>query len=160
MPGLPQMNQRASRSRVAWATAPTLLLIALGVLAQATPAEQKVAAAAAESAPADQPPASPPTQPAAAVIDVSPRLDSIDAALAKQFELLKQERNLKGLTAENFAERAAFHIGEINFIHPFREGNGRTMRLFLRELAQQAGHTIDIGRIDGRALALPNRIVV
>jgi fido (protein-threonine AMPylation protein) len=47
----------------------------------------------------------------------------VDAALAKQFERLKQERNLKGLTAENFAERAAFHIGEINFIHPFREGN-------------------------------------
>ena len=43
-------------------------------------------------------------------------------ALTRQFELLKIERNLKGLAPEAFAERAAFHIGEINYIHPFREG--------------------------------------
>lgn len=75
----------------------------------------------------------------------------VDSALAKQFDLLKAENNLKGLTADEFAERAAFHIAEINFIHPFREGNGRTMRPFLRELARQARHRLDIGRIDDRA---------
>jgi cell filamentation protein len=75
----------------------------------------------------------------------------VDGALAKQFDLLKAEKNLTGLTAGAFAERAAFHIGEINFIHPFREGNGRTMRLFLRELAHRAGHKLDISRIDDRA---------
>jgi cell filamentation protein len=72
-------------------------------------------------------------------------------ALARHFELLKSERNLKGLAPEAFAERAAFHIGEINYIHPFREGNGRTLRIFLRELARQAGHDLRLDRIDAEA---------
>lgn len=75
----------------------------------------------------------------------------VDGALARQFELLKAEKHLKGLTLDKFAQRAAFHICEINFIHPFREGNGRTLRLFLRELARQAGHELDIGRVAGLA---------
>ncbi|HSD34270.1 MAG TPA: hypothetical protein VLE26_02540 [Alphaproteobacteria bacterium] len=37
-------------------------------------------------------------------------------ALTRQFDLLKSERNLKGLAPEAFAERAAFHIREINYI--------------------------------------------
>jgi cell filamentation protein len=32
---------------------------------------------------------------------------------------------------------------DLNAVHPFREGNGRTQRTFMRELAQQAGHTLD-----------------
>ena len=31
----------------------------------------------------------------------------------------------------------------INGAHPFREGNGRTQRVFVRELARQAGHELD-----------------
>ena len=37
---------------------------------------------------------------------------------------------------------------ELNAIHPFREGNGRTLRAFLFVLARQAGHDINIERID------------
>ena len=72
----------------------------------------------------------------------------VQDALARQFDLLAGERNLKGLSRDAFAERAAFHIGELNYIHPFREGNGRTIRVFLRELARQAGHTLKLHRID------------
>jgi cell filamentation protein, protein adenylyltransferase len=75
----------------------------------------------------------------------------VQDALTRQFELLKSERNLKRLAPEAFAERAAFHIGEINYIHPFREGNGRTLRIFLRELARQAGHDLRLDRIDAEA---------
>ena len=35
----------------------------------------------------------------------------------------------------------------LNFAHPFREGNGRTTRIFLQHLAQHAGATLDFGRV-------------
>jgi cell filamentation protein len=34
-------------------------------------------------------------------------------------------------------------LGELNAAHPFREGNGRTQREFIRELGLKAGHYID-----------------
>jgi len=67
--------------------------------------------------------------------------------LAKRFTALKNEDFLKNLSAEKFAERAAEHLAELNAIHPFREGNGRTQRLFLKALAHQAGHRLDLSRI-------------
>ena len=50
---------------------------------------------------------------------------------------------LRGLTRETFAVQAADLMAELNAIHPFREGNGRTQRLFMRELAKGAGHNLD-----------------
>lgn len=32
---------------------------------------------------------------------------------------------------------------ELNGVHPFREGNGRTQRVFITELATAAGHPLD-----------------
>jgi cell filamentation protein len=66
----------------------------------------------------------------------------IASALTEVFTKLKAENLLQGLDAAKFSLRAAYYLGEINAIHPFREGNGRTQREFLRQLAQQAGHTI------------------
>lgn len=73
--------------------------------------------------------------------------DHVDTEMKKRFELLKKENNLKNLNREAFAKRAAEHLNEINAVHPFREGNGRAQRLFLKELARQAGHTINLERI-------------
>jgi cell filamentation protein len=47
------------------------------------------------------------------------------------------------LTATDFAARAAHFLGELNAIHPFREGNGRTQLSFLVALAHRAGHPPD-----------------
>ena len=58
---------------------------------------------------------------------------------------------MRDLSAEEFAARAADHISELNAIHPFREGNGRTQRAFLFMLGRQAGHEVDMTRIDPRA---------
>jgi cell filamentation protein len=41
------------------------------------------------------------------------------------------------------AGRAAWFLGEINAAHPFREGNARTQREFIREVGLQAGHYVD-----------------
>lgn len=72
----------------------------------------------------------------------------IASFMCKQFEQLARENNLTGLSLERFAERAAFHVVEFNSIHPFREGNGRTIRIFLQMLARQAGHDFLIEHID------------
>lgn len=54
---------------------------------------------------------------------------------------------MRGLDARKFASRAGYYMGEINAIHPFRDGNGRTQREFIRELAVQAGFVIDWSRV-------------
>lgn len=39
-------------------------------------------------------------------------------------------------------ERLAYYFGEVNALHPFREGNGRAQRAFWGQLARDAGHPI------------------
>jgi cell filamentation protein len=68
---------------------------------------------------------------------------AIEGAARQLFKLLADERQLKGLDVELFSQRAGHYLGEINVLHPFREGNGRTQREFIRQLAQAAGHRLD-----------------
>ncbi len=56
---------------------------------------------------------------------------------------LKEERYLTGLNAEDFCRRAAYYLSELNMIHPFREGNGRAIREFMRQLGLKAGYRVD-----------------
>lgn len=65
---------------------------------------------------------------------------------------LKRENFLRGLNAKEFADRASFYMSELNMIHPFREGNGRTIREFVRYLALGAGFDIDWASVDGKDL--------
>lgn len=39
---------------------------------------------------------------------------------------------------DDFAQRAAHYVNEINAAHPFVEGNGCTQRVWLRNLAERA----------------------
>ena len=55
---------------------------------------------------------------------------------------IRTENHLKQLTPDTFAIRAAHYLSEINAVHPFREGNGRTQREFIRTLALTAGHRL------------------
>ena len=71
----------------------------------------------------------------------------IVSTLAKTFEELKQERYLSGADLKRFCNRGAYYLGEINAIHPFREGNGRTQREFIRELALRNGYSLDWSRV-------------
>lgn len=75
----------------------------------------------------------------------------LDATLDTLFADLARQDHLRGRTGERFAEGAAHHISELNTAHPFREGNGRAMRLHLSQLAMQAGHTLDVTRIGAAA---------
>jgi cell filamentation protein len=58
-------------------------------------------------------------------------------------KMLRDADYLRGLSRGDFAARAADIMAFLNAIHPFREGNGRTQRIFLQELAQDAGHGLD-----------------
>ena len=47
-----------------------------------------------------------------------------------------------GYQMEQVRTRAAEFLGELNAIHPFREGNGRTQREYIRQLAARCGHRL------------------
>lgn len=69
----------------------------------------------------------------------------VDAELTRMFSLLAAEAYLKGLPIDRFAVRAAYFYGELDAIHPFREGNSRTLRCFFHSLAHNAGFKLDWG---------------
>jgi cell filamentation protein len=58
---------------------------------------------------------------------------------------------LQRLPAAEFAREAGIIMGDVNYVHPFREGNGRTQAQYLKQLATQAGHPLDLRRIDAKA---------
>lgn len=66
---------------------------------------------------------------------IGPYLTTLSADLAR-------EGRLRGLEREQFMERLTHYYAEINAVHPFREGNGRTQRAFLGQVAKATGHPI------------------
>ncbi len=71
--------------------------------------------------------------------------------LDKRFADLRAGDVLRSLSRDEFFDRLGNHINEMNAIHPFREGNGRTMRHHAAQLASGAGHPIRIASIDKTA---------
>src|SRR3546814_3374104 len=60
-------------------------------------------------------------------------LGSLDRSLASRSEAI-------GHVAECF--------GELNLVHPFREGNGRTLRLFFEHFLVSHGHAVDWSMVE------------
>jgi cell filamentation protein len=85
------------------------------------------------------------TEPLLRKVDGSPFMTGplIPKALERIAGALRKSNYLRGFPREEFAERAADIMVEINGAHPFREGNGRTQRVFMRELAREADHELD-----------------
>lgn len=71
----------------------------------------------------------------------------IEGELNRILNELKQEKYLKDLNKEEFAKRLAYYMSELNVLHPFREGNGRTIREFIRQLAYINGYILDLSNI-------------
>lgn len=76
----------------------------------------------------------------------------IAAEMRRVFDELKMANNLRSLTSQDFASGAAHFLAELNAIHPFREGNGRTQNTFLTMLADSAGHPVDLDRLKPKSL--------
>lgn len=69
-------------------------------------------------------------------------------------QTLIEKNNLKGLTRETFVENAAEMMIKLNYTHPFREGNGRTQRVFFEKLAEVAGHKLDFSLVTTQRMQL------
>lgn len=55
---------------------------------------------------------------------------------------------LKNLTKPEFVKAITEVHSMLNELHPFREGNGRSTRIFLTQLAQEAGYDLNLEKID------------
>lgn len=71
----------------------------------------------------------------------------IEPELQRLFKELKNENYLADLSKEELAERLAYYLSELNVLHPYREGNGRTTREFIRELALKNGYNLNLSKV-------------
>lgn len=76
----------------------------------------------------------------------------IEDELKKLLEQLKNENYLANLDKENLAKRLSYYLAELNVLHPFREGNGRTIREFIRELAYRNNYLLDLQQTDAKEM--------
>ena len=74
--------------------------------------------------------------------------DHMTFGAAVIFRELHDEDCLRGLRRDAFAGRLACYLGEVNALHPFREGNGRAQRAFFAQLARSAGFTLAWQHLD------------
>lgn len=65
------------------------------------------------------------------------------------FGELAKEHDLKGLLMDEFVDRLAYFYDQLNYIHPFREGNGRAQRIFWTRVAYDAGYEINWDEVVG-----------
>lgn len=72
----------------------------------------------------------------------------LETGMADVARRLEKAKFLTGLSRADFAAKAGEIMGDVNYVHPFREGNGRAQLYFLEQLAEQAGHPIDLRRLD------------
>lgn len=77
--------------------------------------------------------------------DADKRINAATAAI--------QPDKLRGLAVEAFAERMAKAYAELDHIHPFREGNSRTLRAFTAQASREAGFELDWGNSNATALS-------
>lgn len=75
------------------------------------------------------------------------KTENIEKEMQALFDKLEKDNYLKGMEQKPFAHKLAETFGELNNIHPFREGNGRTQRQFIKQIAEDAGHKVDFSYV-------------
>lgn len=66
----------------------------------------------------------------------------------KAFDEFLRANSLQGLSKPEFVRLFAQVHTLLNEIHPFREGNGRSVRVFMSQLARAAGYEFQIEKVD------------
>lgn len=56
---------------------------------------------------------------------------------------LEKDKYLVSINKKELSYKLAFYMSQLNFAHPFREGNGRTQREFIKNLAAFNGYVLD-----------------
>ena len=69
--------------------------------------------------------------------------EHIDSYADEVFGKLRKKSFYRGCNREELVKGITEVLGDINALHPFREGNGRTQREFIRCLAAQNGFRLD-----------------
>jgi cell filamentation protein len=77
--------------------------------------------------------------------------EHIESYGAEVFGQLAEENRLRGLDRNRFVDRLAHYLGNVNALHPFRDGNGRAQRAFFAQLASDAGYRLDWQLVHPRA---------
>ena len=76
----------------------------------------------------------------------------LDSEAKRVFDDLHNKQYLVDLKPEQFIDGVSNLSAELNALHPFREGNGRTIRLFLILLAYGAGYLLDYSQVSSSEL--------
>jgi cell filamentation protein len=71
----------------------------------------------------------------------------LDAESSRIFDELTNKNYLNGLDIKEFIYEITNLAAQLNALHPFRDGNGRAIRLFLIMLADYAGYLLDYSRV-------------
>ena len=70
--------------------------------------------------------------------------ERIEAEASKRFDALNRDFSDRRIfwDIQKAADRLAVHYGDLNVLHPFREGNGRTQRILFEFIADDIGYAI------------------
>ena len=63
------------------------------------------------------------------------------------YQELCNDQHFRHMEPRNIPKRLAYHYDNYNYIHPFREGNGRTSRIMWTNILRQAGYEISWEKI-------------
>lgn len=74
--------------------------------------------------------------------------EQIQATGENIFKYLQKANYFSDLPYDELIEELADLYNSINYLHPFREGNGRCQRLFFRLLSNKIGYSMDFDQID------------
>jgi cell filamentation protein len=72
----------------------------------------------------------------------------LEADAGELFGWLARAEHLRGRDRKAFVDDLTELYADLNALHPFRDGNGRTQRAFLGQLAVEAGHPIHWAAMD------------
>jgi len=75
-----------------------------------------------------------------------------DNALRYIDQLIAEFKKIPKDDKRHLAEKLAEILDNVNYLHPFREGNGRTQREFLRLLASEKGLTLNLTPPDNKSI--------
>ncbi len=75
-----------------------------------------------------------------------------DNALRYIDQLIAEFKKIPKNNNKQLAEKLAEILDNVNYLHPFREGNGRTQREFLRLLSLEKGLTLNLNPPDNESI--------
>lgn len=75
-------------------------------------------------------------------------VENIEIMAEDIFNRLIEKNYLKNLGKEIFCREVSDLFGDLNMLHPLREGNGRTEREFIYQLAKNAGYELDLTKLN------------